>query len=165
MDLGLAPRPLFGVKFDAGFRRGWFSLVGEFRWDPTASGNVQNAGAGNVDVSTTLLAGGLVGCAHYDWHVSFAGCVVGELGQLQSSFGRNDRDDYAGFRHAVLYAGGGVGARAEIPLPARLYLHVAADMRGVRKLASTSGGAGQTLSAGSVAGLAGGIGAGLGAAF
>jgi hypothetical protein len=43
-------------------------------------------------------------CAQGEWHFLLAGCVVGELGQLQRSFGTIVLSD----RHqAALYAGGG----------------------------------------------------------
>jgi hypothetical protein len=161
VDLGLAPRPLVGLKLEAEVRREWFSVAGEFRWDPRASAIVRNSSMGFA-VSTTLFTGGLVGCAHREWHASFAACVVGELGQIQRS---SENTFSGGFQQGALYVAGGTGARVEIPLPARLYLHAAAELLGARKPAISSGNAGSMVSRGSVGGLTGGIGAGAGVSF
>ncbi len=76
---------------------------GELRWDPPATAPV-NGTLVALGPVTSLLAGGAMMCAQGEWHFLLAGCVVGELGQLQRSFGTIVLSD----RHqAALYAGGG----------------------------------------------------------
>jgi hypothetical protein len=165
VDFGLAPQPLVGVKVDGEFKLGRFSLMGSLRWDPTTSVTAQNGFAYGMSVSTRLLAGGLTGCVHGEWHASFAGCVVGEVGQIQRTL---EDEAYTNLPQAALYAGGGAGVRVEIPLRAHLDVQVAADLLGATKLASGTGissPGGGNPNTGNVAGFAGGFGAGLGVTF
>jgi hypothetical protein len=162
VDFGLASRPLVGVEVDTGFRRGWLSVVGEFRWDPRATAMVMSSSARLVP-STTLITGGLVGCAHYEWRVSLAGCLVGELGEIQRSSGVTA---YSALQQSALYVGAGVAIRTEVSLHAHLYLYAAGDVLGARKLsASGSSETGVTVTVGSVGGPAGGVDAGAGVSF
>jgi hypothetical protein len=160
VDLGLAPRPLLGVKVDAGLRRAQLSLTGEFRWDPRASAPLP----GNGEATTMLVVGGLAGCVHHEWYASFAGCLVSELGQLQRSAGALH---LVGPRQEALYAGTGAGVHVKIPLPARLYAKATANLLGARRLGdiSGSGTATMTTTAGSVWSATGGFGASVGLSF
>jgi hypothetical protein len=127
-DFGLAPRPLVGVKVDAGFQREWFSIAGEFRWDPASTAPLQ--GGGNV--STVVLVGALVACGRVEWHVWFVGCLVGELGQIRRTtaytFSSQPTD---------LYAGAGGSAGVEIPIIGPLYVQGVGDILGARKPANS----------------------------
>ncbi len=69
-----------------------------------------------------------------------------------------------GSHETVLFGGGGVGARVEIPLPAGLYLQMATDVLGVGKLAGSTSMA-TNVNARSFGGAAGGLGGGLGISF
>jgi hypothetical protein len=161
VDFGLAPRPLVGLKIGAGVRRGWLSLTGSVRWDPRAT-TIVESNSGSFLTTNTFLTGSLLGCVHHEWSVSLAGCLVGELGQIQRGFG-NER--YDGFQQRALYTGAGASARAEVLLPAtRLYLQVTADLLAARRL-PTYVNAGMTINTGAVAGAVGGVGAGLGVSF
>jgi hypothetical protein len=166
VDFGLAQRPLVGVQVDAGFRRGPFSVGGQLRWDPRAT--VTTTDPFSVEVSTTLFVAGLVGCVHYDWHILFAGCIVGEVGWIQRSARRISGPSWlGGLEQADAYAGGGAEVRTEVRLPAHLSVHMAADLLGARKLGAISrnASAGMTVNSGSTVGLAGGVGAGVGVSF
>jgi hypothetical protein len=168
LDFGLAPRPLVGVKADAGFRRGPLSVRGELRWDPRATATTASPFVGSV--STTLFVGGLVGCMHHDWHVMFAGCIVGEVGWIQRSVGGTSTGgtgQLAGLEQADVYAAGGAEVRVEVPLHARVDVHAVGDLLGARKLGDVSASAngGMTVGLGSTVGLAGGVGAGVGVSF
>jgi hypothetical protein len=160
VDFGLAPQPLVGVKVGAGFRRGWFLLQGELRWDPLAS-TILTSG---VAVRTGLISGGLAGCARRQWRVAFVGCVVGEVGQIQRSFGT---DRIGTYQQAGVYAAGGASVNVEVSLPSWLYVHAGADLRGARTLASdlSNRNSGMTVNGGSAGRLVGGIDAGLGVSF
>jgi hypothetical protein len=164
VDFGLAPAPMFGVKIGGAMRVRRWEVAGELRWDPSGSAIVQNGAGFTMGVSTRLLAAGLAGCAYAEWHASFAGCVVGEVGQLQRSLGSSS---YNNLQQAAPYAGGGLGVHVALPLPAHLYVQAAADTLVVTKLASGHGlsGGGVNANAGNVAGFAGGTGVALGVAF
>jgi hypothetical protein len=135
VDFGLAQRPLAGVKVGAGFRRGPLSLGGTLRWDPRATVTTTNRFVGTAEVSTTLFVAGLAGCLHHDWHVVFAGCIVGEVGRIQRSAGGGQ---LGAFEQADVYAAGGAEARAEVRLPARFNFYLAADLLAARKLGAVS---------------------------
>jgi hypothetical protein len=159
VDFGLAPLPLAGVKLDAEYRTERFSLAGELRWDPSASAPLPGG-----ESRSMLLVGGVVGCIHGERYASFAGCIVGELGQIQRSFGAVH---LAELYQAAVFAGGGAEASVEIPLPARLHVNIAADLLGATKFAGISGSGTSTMTttAGTVGGIIGGLGAGIGVSF
>jgi hypothetical protein len=115
----------------------------------------------SVDVSTLLVAGSLAGCIYRAWPVSLAGCVVGELGGVQQSAGT---PDLVGFHQTALFAGGGVGARMEVPLSDRFYVQMGTDVLGVAKLAGNTNQL-RNVTARSFGGAAAGLGAGLGVSF
>jgi len=96
-----------------------------------------------------------------EWYASFAGCLVGELGQIRRAFGSFED---GGFQQAALYAAGGASVHAEIPLHAHFYVQAAADVLEARKFVSAST-TGVVLGQGSVGGPAGGIGVSLGVSF
>jgi hypothetical protein len=122
MDLATAPRPAFAVSADVGFRVAWFSLAGEIHWTPPAGATVKDG----AEVSTSLVLGGLVPCAHAGW---FAGCLVGELGRFQSTLATSKvtTPDAA----STLYGLAGARLGAEIPVvPDRLFVRVMANLLG-----------------------------------
>ena len=165
-DFVAASGALFGVTVEGGFQRrewGWggWSLMGTFRWDPQQTGLGPPSTAASPDVSSSLVAGRLAGCVYRAWPVSLAGCVVGELGEIQQSAGA---PSVFGFHQTALFAGGGVGAVVAVPLLAGLHLQMETDVIGVGKLAggTTTWG---NVNARSFGGAAGGLSAGLGVSF
>jgi len=162
----VAAEALFGLTVEGGFQRrewGWggWSLMGTFRWDPQQPVIGSPTSFASPDVSSSLLAAGFTGCVHRAWPVSLAGCIVGELGEIQQSAGMA----MLGKLHqTVLFAGLGVGARIEWPLPAGLYFQLATDVRGVAKLAGTTSQVTNVFGR-SFGGAAGGLGAGLGVSY
>ena len=128
---------------------------------PADRDRTAHAGCLNVDVSSSLVAGSLAGCVYRAWPVSLAGCVVGELGEVQQSAGTPDTSNC---HQTALFAGGGVGARIVAPLFARLYVQMATDVIGVGTLAGSTNKA-ANVNARSIGGAAGGLGAGLGVSF
>jgi hypothetical protein len=164
MDLATAPRPAFGLSANVGFRAAWFSLDGELHWTPPAAASV----ASGSTVETSRILGALVPCGHAGW---FAGCLLGELGQIRGSFsapgGAASPDHLAG-----LLLAGGVRLAAEIPVVRdRLFVRLAADVLGARPVVFRF----QTLNTGQKPGIgaeqwesasfAGSLGAGLLASF
>jgi hypothetical protein len=79
-------------------------------------------------VSGSLIAGRFAGCVYRAWTSSLAGCVVGELGEIQQSAAGGPALPGVGFHQTALFAGGGVGARVEWPLSPGLYFQVNADV-------------------------------------
>jgi hypothetical protein len=125
MDLATAPRPAFGLSANVGFRAAWFSLDGELHGTPPAAASV----ASGSTVETSRILGALVPCGHAGW---FAGCLLGELGQIRGSFstpgGAASPDHQAG-----LFLAGGVRLAAEIPVVRDvLFVRLAADLLGAR---------------------------------
>jgi hypothetical protein len=135
--------------------------MGAFRWAPQQTGIGPPTTTLTADVRTLLFAGSLMGCVHRAWPVSLAGCAVGELGEVQQAAGT---PAFTGLHQTVMFAGGGVGARIEVPLSDRFYGQMAADVLGVAKLA---GGSNQwsNVVARSFGGATAGLGAGLGVSF
>ncbi len=129
MDLASAPRPAFGLSVDLGLRVAWFSIAVEGRWNPPAGAMV----ADGIEVSTSRLLGALVPCGHIGW---FAGCLLGELGQIRGSTHVPDAtpDRQATPDHqASLYLAGGARLSAEIPVVRDiLFVRLAADLTGAR---------------------------------
>jgi hypothetical protein len=165
-DFGAAWGALFGVTIEGGFERrewGWggWSLMGTLRWDPQQTGIGPPTSNRSVDVSSSLVAGGLTGCVYRAWAVSLAGCVVGELGEVQQSAGTSQEPN---LHQTVLFAGGGVGARIQVPLTARVHVQMETDVLGVAKLAGTTNQVNNVFGR-SFGGAAGGLGAGLGVSF
>ncbi len=121
MSLATAPRPAFAVTGDIGFQVSWFSLAAEVRWDPPAGTTM----ADGIEVSTTLVLGALVPCAHYQW---FAGCLVGELGRYQASA---TATGVTPDEQTTLYGLAGARVKFEIPVVAdRLFVSLAANLLG-----------------------------------
>jgi hypothetical protein len=125
MDLATAPRPAFGLSANVGFRAAWFSLDGELHWTPPAAASV----ASGSMVETSRILGALIPCGHAGW---FAGCLLGELGQIRGSFstpgGAASPDHLAG-----LFLAGGVRLAVEIPVVRDvLFVRLAADLLGAR---------------------------------
>jgi hypothetical protein len=151
MDLAVAPRPAFGLSLDVGVRVAWFSIAAEGRIDPPAGATVMDG----VDVSTSRFLGALVPCGHVGW---FAGCLLGELGQLRGGIGVPGAtpDHQAG-----LFGAAGARLAAEIPVASHLLIRLAADLTGARSAAFTLNGKPlwQTPA------FTGGVGAGLLASF
>ena len=147
MDLATAPRPAFGLSVDVGVRVHWFSIAAEGRWDPPAGGTVKDG----VDVSTARILGAIVPCAHVGW---FAGCLLGELGQIRGSVSAPSAtpDHQAG-----LYLAGGVRVAAEIPVAPHLLVRLAADLTGSRPAAFWIDGARAWETASFTAGLGAGL--------
>jgi RNA polymerase sigma factor (sigma-70 family) len=123
-DLASAPRPAFGVTADLGFRVAWFSLRAELRWDPPAGATVRDG----VDVSTTRLLGALVPCGHTRGDVSFVGCVVGEVGQIQGTLTTS-----AGAKptQSGLYSAIGPRLGVDFRISTHLFVQASADLLGV----------------------------------
>ena len=164
-DFGAAGA-LFGVTVDGGFQRrewGWggWSLMGAFRWAPQQVGIGPPTATASVDVRASLVAGRLASCIYRAWPVTLAGCVVGELGELQQSAAT---PTYASLHQTAMFAGGGVSARVEVPLLAHLHFRMEADVLGVAKLAGNTS-AWVNVTARSLGGATGGLGAGLRVSF
>jgi hypothetical protein len=135
----VATSALFEVTVEGGvkrqeWRRGGWSLMGTFRVAPNQPGIGPPTNGPAPDVTSSLLAGSLSGCVYYAWPVSLAGCVVGELGENQQSAGKPVFPSH----QTVLFAGGGVSAHLEGPISDRYYFQVAADVRGVAKVAGST---------------------------
>jgi hypothetical protein len=165
-DFGSAWGAIFGVTLEGGFQRrewGWggWSLMGTFRWAPQQVGLGPPTSVGALDVNASLVAGRLAGCIYRAWRVTLAGCVVGDLGAVQQSAGT---PLLVGSHQTALFAGGGVGARVEAPLPAGLYFQMATDVIGVGTLSGSTNKA-ANVNARRLGASAGGLGAGLGVSF
>jgi hypothetical protein len=165
-DFGAAWGAIFGASVELGVQRqewkwGGWSVMGKFRWAPSQPGIGPPTGSPAIDVSTSLLAGSVAGCIHRAWPVSLAGCVLGELGEVQESA---EAHTYPNVHQTALFAGGGVGARVEAPVFGPVYVQIAADVRGVARLAGKTD---QWVNANArnFSGAAGGLAAGLGASF
>ena len=164
MDLSTAPRPAFGVTADVGFRVGWFSLRGEVRWDPPAGATVMPG----VEVSTARLLGALVPCGQTSGDVSFVGCLVGELGQIQGSLTTMGTPRPTESRR---FAALGPRVGLDFLVTRHLFVQVAAEVLGADPLRFLV--TGTKLPAGTLPGgavwetgsIVGGIGVGLGASF
>jgi len=76
-SVGTAPSPASGLSLYGGLRTGAFSSALELRADAPAAASASDGGS----VSSWLLMGALVPCAHVAW-ASF--CAVGEVGTLQA---------------------------------------------------------------------------------
>ena len=154
LSFATAPKPAFGLTLDVGLRISpYFSIAAEGRWDAPAAGTV----AAGVDVSSTLLLGGLVACGHAGY---FAGCLVGSLGQVRGSL--STMGAVVPSQQTALYDAGGVRLGVEIPvIRARLSVRIAADLLGARPAVFTLGGVRQW----ATATVTGGVGAGLVAGF
>jgi hypothetical protein len=165
-DFGAAAGALFGVTVEGGVQRrqwGWggWSLMGTFRWAPQQTGIGPPTSDRSVDVSSSLVAGGLTGCVHRAWAVSLAGCIVGELGEVQQSAGTTNEPNQ---HQTVLFAGGGVGAHIQFPLTDRVHVQMETDVLGVARLAGSTSQVTNVFGR-SFGGAAGGLGAGLGVSF
>jgi hypothetical protein len=154
------------VTLEGGFQRqewGWggWSLTGALRWAPQQTGIGPPTSVATADVSSSLVAGRLAGCVYRAWAVSLAGCVIGELGEVQQSAG-GLRDQ--NLHETVLFAGGGIGAHIRVPLTDRVHVQMETDVLGVARLA---GGTSQwtNVFGRSFEGAAGGLGASLGVSF
>ena len=133
--------------------------MGAVRWAPQQTGIGPPATLVAVDVSSSLVAGRLAGCVYRAWPVSLAGCVVGELGEIQQSAATFK---FQQVHQTALFAGGGVGARIQAPLSDRLYVQIVTDVLGVAKLAGSTSQSNNVI-ARNFGGAAGRLGAGLGA--
>ncbi len=162
MDVGIGPRPMFGVRVEGGVQGRVWAVAAQVRWDPTASPTVQNGTASGVALSTRLLAGGFASCVHGEWHASFMGCLVGEVGQIQRILGSGG---YSNFQQVAPYGGGGLGVGVGIPLHAHIHVQAAANILGVTKLASGPGLRGADVTTGNVVGITGGTGVALAVSF
>jgi hypothetical protein len=151
MDLATAPRPAFGLSVDVGVRVGWFSVAVEGRFDPPAGATVMEG----VDVSTTRILGAIVPCGHVGY---FAGCLLGELGQIRGTIGVSGVTPDS---RAVLYGAAGARLAAEIPVARHLLVRLAADLTGSRPAVLRLDGQRQW----ETASFTGGLGAGLIAFF
>ncbi len=165
-DFGGTWGALFGVALEGGvqrqeWRRGGWSLMGGFRWDPQQPGIGLPSPGPTVNVTTSLVAGSLTGCVHRAWTVSLAGCVVADLGAAQQSAGT---PAFPSLHQTVLFGGGGGAVHVDAPLVGRFYVDVATDVVGVAKLA---GGTNEwnNVTARRFGGAAGRLGAGVGASF
>ncbi len=165
-DFGAAWGAIFGVTVEGGVQRqewGWggWSLMGAFRLAPQQTEIEPPSTIPSADVTTLLAAGSLTGCVHRAWPVSLAGCVVGELGEVQQSAGT---PTLQGFHQTALFAGAGVGARIEARPYGRLYVQMDTSVLGVAKLAGSTSQS-KNVFGRSFGGVAGGLGAGLGLSF
>jgi hypothetical protein len=165
-DFGTSWGAIFGVTLEGGVQRrewGWggWSLMGALRWAPQQTGIGPPTSVRSFDVSSSLVAGRLAGCVYRAWAVSLAGCVVGELGEVQQSAGTLEDPNQ---HQTVLFAGGGVGAHIQVPLTARVHVQMETDVLGVARLAGTTSQVNNVLGR-SFGGAAGGIGASLGVSF
>ncbi|HMI87100.1 MAG TPA: hypothetical protein VK550_23555 [Polyangiaceae bacterium] len=103
-----APAATLGLGLSAGFRSGIWSLAGEARSELPGS---TEAGAGRV--RTSLWAGGIAPCIHFDPLLVCATTWVGSLRAQGVGF-------VTSYIHHALYAAAGLRLGMEIPLFARL---------------------------------------------
>jgi hypothetical protein len=167
MDVAAAWGTLFGVTIEGGFQRpewrwGGWSLMGTLRWAPRQTGIGPPSAIPSVDVNSEMTGGTLTGCVHRAWPVSLAGCVLAELGEVQQTA---SSPTPLNLHQAVLLGGGGVGARVEARLYGPLYVQIAADVRGVARLAGGTSRWANVIGRGFAGGATGDIGAGVGASF
>jgi hypothetical protein len=165
-EFGGAWGVIFGVTVEGGVQRqewrwGGWSLMGTLRWAPQQNGIGPPTGDPDSDVGISLVAGDLTGCIHRAWPVSLAGCVVGELGEVQQSAGT---PTLPRVHQTALFVGAGARARIEARISDRLYVQVAADVRGVARLVGSTN-HWVNVNARRLDGAAAGLGAGLGASF
>lgn len=165
-DLATAPRPAFALSGNVGLRAAWFSVDGELRWSPPAAAQMTSG----VTVETSRILGALVPCGHAGW---FAGCLLGELGQIRGRLTPSVGSSATPESQAGLFLAGGVRLAAEIPVvrgrneEERLSVRIAADLAGARPVAFRAGPPGQKVGAEQweSGAFVGGLGAGLLASF
>jgi hypothetical protein len=165
-DLATAPRPAFSLSGNVGLRVAWFSVDGELRWTPPAAAQMTSG----VTVETSRILGALVPCGHAGW---FAGCLLGELGQIRGRLTPSAGSSATPESQAGLFLAGGVRLAAEIPVvrgrneEERLSIRIAADLAGARPVAFRAGPPGQKVGAEQweSGAFVGGLGAGLLASF
>jgi hypothetical protein len=165
-DLATAPRPAFALSGNVGLRAAWFSVDGELRWTPPAAAQVMSG----VTVETSRILGALVPCGHAGW---FAGCLLGELGQIRGRLTPPAGSSATPESQAGLFLAGGVRLAAEIPVvrgrlgEERFSVRIAADLAGARPVVFRAGPPGQKVGAEQweSGAFVGGLGAGLLASF
>ena len=118
--------------------------------------------ASGSQLGAVLLLGGVVACGHIGSRATFVGCVVGEGGQIRYITGGRTGGQY----QPGPYVGGGVRVGVKIPLASPFYLQAVADALAVTKYGFTERDTGPAVvRVGMTSGVAGGVGAGLGASF
>jgi hypothetical protein len=118
LDLGVAPRPAFGLSLGLGFRAAWFSLDLEGHWDPPAASILSGA-----EVGTSRFVGALVPCGHVRY---FAGCLLAEVGPIWGTV--TGTQIHEGTQSALYIAIGG-RISAEVEIAPHLALRPAVDLR------------------------------------
>jgi hypothetical protein len=118
LDLGVAPRPAFGLSLGLGFRAAWFSLDLEGHWDPQAASILSGA-----EVGTSRFVGALVPCGHVRY---FAGCLLAEVGPI---WGTVSGAGIQGGTQSATYVAIGGRLSAEVEIAPHLALRPAVDLR------------------------------------